>query len=69
MDTCSFLQGFSRIEKGIYTKGSKKLGWNCGYDESGNEKAIFCGILSELSVSSGLDGTCYGSAYFIPEAN
>ena len=27
-----------------------------GYDESGNEKAIFCGILSEFSVSGGLDG-------------
>ena len=27
-----------------------------GYDESGNEKAIFCGILSEFSVSGELDG-------------
>ena len=27
-----------------------------GYDESGNEKAIFCGILSEFSASGELDG-------------
>lgn len=27
-----------------------------GYDENGNEKNIFCGILAEAYVSSGLDG-------------
>ena len=40
----------------IQKAAKRNLGGNYGYDESGNEKAIFCGILSEFSASGELDG-------------